>query len=159
MTEQERNAPEKTFSGKEPTLPNFTSPSFSSERNVANPALEMNPLSEVQTEVAASDAELQQIVRQIQDLYLEGPIVDGWLESHPSEEPPRAATLEKVTCESPRVGYRLCGLDAAGNTWSYPCPPDQLPSVSIAIARYHKLQQLLVRKQYIERRRARNGIK
>lgn len=167
MTEQERNAPaqpnsgapEQTLSGKAPTLPNFTSPSFSSDHNVANPALETNPLSEIPTDVAASDAELQQIVRQIQDLYLEGPIVDGWLESHPSEEPPGAVTLEKVTYESPRVGYRLCGLDAAGNTWSYPCPPEQLPSVSIAIARFHKLQQLLCRKQYIERRRAENGIK
>jgi hypothetical protein len=58
----------------------------------------------------------------------------------------------KVTCESPRTGYRLCGLDAAGQTWSRPCPPDQVASVSLAIARYQKLRQLLTRKQDLETR-------
>jgi len=174
MTEQERkapaqpnsDAPEQNLSGKAPTLPNFTSPSLSSDHNVANQALEIKPLEEIQTDVAASDAELEQILGQIQDLYLEGPIVDGWLESYPSEESPEPVISRglderqtdevgsfepgKITGESPCVGYRLCGLDASGNTWSHPCPPDQLPDVSIAIARYHKLQQLLSRKQYIE---------
>ncbi len=139
---QEQNAlaqansapPAQTLPGKTPTLPKFKSLSFSSGLNSSNPALEMNSLKEIQTCVAPCEAELQQIVRQIQDLYLEGPIVDGWLESHPSE------------------GYRLCGLDPAGNMWLRPCPPEQLPSVSIAIARYQKLLQLLERKQYIENR-------
>lgn len=132
----------------------------------------MNPVPEIQTDVAACEAELQQIVRQIQDIYLEGPIVDGWLESHPLTLEPKAATLPdesvehlmdyveevcsfeqgKVTCQSPHAGYRLCGVDAAGQKWSRNCPVEQLPSVSIAIARYQKLRQLLERKQYLQTR-------
>ncbi len=128
------DATAQTLPGKTPTLPKFKSLSFSSGLNSPNSGLEMNPVKEIQTDVASCEAELQQIVRQIQDLYLEGPIVDGWLESHPSE------------------GYRLCGLDPAGNMWFRPCPQEQLPSVSIAIARYQKLLQLLERKHYIENR-------
>lgn len=82
-----------------------------------------------------SETELQQIVRQIRDLYLEGPIVDGWLESYPQAE---------QLGEQP-IGYRLCGLDPNGQMWSHHCPVNQLASVSIAIARYQKLQQLLER--------------
>jgi hypothetical protein len=143
------DAPE-TFLGKAPTLPKFESLSFSSHPNSANSVVGMNQLKEIHTDVAACEAELQQIVQQIKDLYLEGPIVDGWLESHPSEEAPGAATPE--ISSSPRAGYRLCGLDAAGNMWFRPCPTEQLPSVSIAIARYQKLRQLLDRKQHIETR-------
>ncbi|HEY9653359.1 MAG TPA: hypothetical protein V6C95_22050, partial [Coleofasciculaceae cyanobacterium] len=57
-----------------------------------------------------------------------------------------------VTCETPRTGYRLCGLDGAGQFWSRPCPADQVPSVSLAIARHQKLRQLLSRKQDLETR-------
>lgn len=155
---------------KEPTLPKFNSRS-SSHRNVSNPAFKMHLLPE-QTDVATLVAQLQQIVRQIQDIYHEGPIVDGWLESNSCTPERGAVTLRgesvdrpidyveegcsfeqgKVTCESPRAGYRLSGLDAAGQKWSRPCPLEQLPSVSIAIARYQKLQQLLERKQYLETR-------
>ena len=156
---------------KIPTLPKIKSPSFSSHRNGANPALALSLLKEIQTEVAAWETELQQIVRQIQDIYIDGPIVDGWLESHSREPEPGTATLrhaevdrlmdyveeicssdQGVTCESPRAGYRLCGLDSAGKMWSRPCPPEQLPGVSVAIARHQKLRQLLGRKQYLETR-------
>lgn len=163
--------PAKQNSGKVPTLPKLKSPSFSSHRNGSNPALAMSLLKEIQTNVAGWETELNQILRQIQDIYLEGPIVDGWLESHSREPEPGSATLRpaqgdrlmdymeevysfeqgKVTCELPRAGYHLCGLDAAGQTWSRPCPPEQLPGVSIAIARYQKLRQLLGRKQYLEK--------
>ena len=161
----------KKSSGSSPTLPKFNL-RFSKRRQVAKPALAMKPLKEIQTDAAACEAQLQQILQQIQDIYLEGPIVDGWLESHPPVSEPSSAMRRsgevnplvdyvkevcsfeqgKVTCESPRVGYRLCGRDAAGQMWSLPCPLDQLPSVSIAIARYQKLQQLLDRKQYLETR-------
>lgn len=188
---QKRNAPEQNLSealvlpfnhsvqpftakkslGSSPTLPNFNR-RFSKRRQVAKPALAMNPLKEIQTDAAACEAQLQQILRQIQDIYQEGPIVDGWLESHPRVPEPSSAIRRsgevsplidyvqevcsfeqgKVTCESPRAGYRLCGRDAAGQMWSLPCPLEQLPSVSIAIARYQKLQQLLARKRYLETR-------
>ena len=48
--------------------------------------------------------------------------------------------------------YKLCGVDAVGQVWSRPCPVEQVPSVSIAIARHQRLRQLLGRKQSIENR-------
>ncbi|MBW4576656.1 MAG: hypothetical protein KME08_15380 [Aphanothece sp. CMT-3BRIN-NPC111] len=158
--------------GKTPMLPKFKAPSFSNHRHAANPALAMNLLQEIEAIVAGWQQELQQLLRQIQDLYLEGPIVDGWLESHSREPEVGAAAVRhakadrlmnyveetynqsdaKVTCESPRAGYRLCGLNADGQLWSRSCPPEQVPSVSMAIARYQKLRQLLNRKEYLETR-------
>lgn len=141
------------ISEKKPTLPKL----------VKTPALEMNLLPENHTDVAAYEAQLQQIVDQIQDIYLEGPIVDGWLESEPLTPEQGSAMLpsteveqlmeeveDKTTCPSPRASYRLCGIDIAGKMWSRPCPIEQLPSVSMAIARYQKLRQLLSSKQYVE---------
>ncbi|HEY9637426.1 MAG TPA: hypothetical protein V6D14_28760 [Coleofasciculaceae cyanobacterium] len=164
--------PAKKQQSKTPTLPKIKPPSFSEHRHAANPALAMNLLQEIEEIVARWQQELQTIGRQIQDIYIEGPIVDGWLESHSREAKEdigsvRPATSdrlmdyvpevlehsdEKVTCESPRTGYRLCGLNADGQFWSRPCPPDQVPSVSLAIARYQKLRQLLSRKQDLETR-------
>ncbi|RUR77134.1 hypothetical protein ACF3DV_02575 [Chlorogloeopsis fritschii PCC 9212] len=158
---------------KTPSLPKIKTPSLTSHRNAANPGLAMNLLQEIQEIVANWQAELQIIVRQIQDVYLEGPIVNGWLESETAEESQGTATLRhaevdqlmdyveeicaqqaKVSCQSSRAGYRLCGLDASGTVWSRPCPPEQVASVSMAIARYQKLRQLLGRKQYLETRLA-----
>ncbi|MBD2346574.1 hypothetical protein [Anabaena subtropica] len=158
--------------GKTPSLPKLKTPTFSSHRHGANPALAMNILQEIQEQVAGWQQELQKILQQIQDIYLEGPIVNGWLESNPSEpEAGGTATLRhaevdrlmnyveeicstdgKVFHQSHRTGYHLCGLDNSGKVWSRPCPPDQLASVSMAIARYQKLRQLLGRKQYLETR-------
>ncbi|HEY9799541.1 MAG TPA: hypothetical protein V6D25_04225 [Leptolyngbyaceae cyanobacterium] len=158
--------------GKTPSLPKFKTPTFSNHRHGANPALAMNVLQEIQEQVAGWQQELHNILQQIQDIYLEGPIVNGWLESNPSEaETSGTATLRhaevdrlmnfveeicandgKVTHQAYRTGYHLCGLDNSGKVWSRPCPPDQLVSVSMAIARYQKLRQLLGRKQYLETR-------
>jgi hypothetical protein len=162
--------PARKHHGKTPTLPKFKSPTFSNHRHAANPALAMNLLQEIQEIVAGWQKELQTIVRQIQDIYMDGPIVDGWLESHAREAQEAQTTVRhaevdrlmdyveevlnqpdaKVTLESPRTGYRLCGLDADGQFWARPCPPDQVPSVSLAIARHQKLRQLLSRKQDLE---------
>lgn len=71
---------------KAPALPRLKTPSFSSHRNAANPTLAMSLLKEMETTVAGWQEELQQVLRQIQDLYLEGPIVDGWLESYAQQE-------------------------------------------------------------------------
>ncbi|NJM70612.1 MAG: hypothetical protein HC862_10480 [Scytonema sp. RU_4_4] len=179
-TYSEQNSPShdtsvQTFPAQEsgskiPSLPKLKTPNFTSHRNGANPALAMNLLQEIQESVISWQKELQKIVRQIQDLYLEGPIVNGWLESRENEtQPGGTATLRhaevehlmdyveeicttdsKVSCQSPRAGYRLCGLDASGKVWSRPCPAEQVASVSMAIARYQKLRQLLGRKQYLE---------
>jgi hypothetical protein len=158
--------------GKIPSLPKFKTPTFSNHRHGANPALAMNILQEIQEHVAGWQKELQTIVQQIQDIYLEGPIVNGWLESNPWDvEHGGKATLRHAEVErlidyveeicdpdsktpnpSLRTGYRLCGVDASGKVWSRPCPPNQLATVSMAIARYQKLRQLLGRKQYLETR-------
>ncbi|MEH2167136.1 MAG: hypothetical protein V7K41_10770 [Nostoc sp.] len=157
---------------KTPSLPKLKTPSFSSHRHGANPALAMNLLQEIQETVVGWQTELQNILKQIQDIYLEGPIVNGWLESNPTEpESGGTATLRhaevdrlmnyveeicatggKVSYQSSITGYRLCGVDDTGKVWSRPCPPDQVPNVSMAIARYQKLRQLLGRKQSLETR-------
>ncbi len=67
-------------------LPKLKSPTFTSHRNAANPSLTMNLLKEMEDIVAGWQEELQQALKQIQDLYLEGPIIDGWLESYAHQE-------------------------------------------------------------------------
>jgi hypothetical protein len=59
---------------------------------------------------------------------------------------------EQASSQSIGTGYRLCGVDASGQVWSRLCPIEQLPSVSVAIARYQRLSHLLRRKQYLENR-------
>ncbi len=114
---------------------------------------------------------IEQVVHQIQDLYHQGPIVDGYLEYYPPAPEQSDSTLLREVCfervidnleevnsltsgqeisELPGASYRLCGVDASGQHWSYPCPLDQLTSVSMAIARYQKLQQLLQQKYELE---------
>ncbi|WP_089093952.1 hypothetical protein [Nodularia sp. NIES-3585] len=164
--------PAQEMGGKTPSLPKFKNPTFSSHRHGANPALAMNILQEIQEHIAGWQTELQIILQQVQDIYLEGPIVNGWLESNLKEpEQKGTATLRhgevdqlmdyveeicttsgQVSDQSARTGYNLCGLDSAGKLWSRPCPSDQLPVVSMAIARHQKLRQLLGRKQYLETR-------
>lgn len=154
-------------------------------------------------------SELRQVIRQIQDLYGEGPIVNGWLEQEkdsgsastqvdvdtailrhaegeellryvekicePSPNSETAATdipnlidandlsganpfvypndTEAASTThpfNPNSRYQLCGLDTDGRLWCRPCPPDQLPTVSMAIARYRKLRSLLNRKEQLE---------
>lgn len=122
------------------------------------------------TQTDADDAtKLEQVVHQIQDLYYEGPIVNAWLEYYPAPPEPSAEPLREISFERPMetqtvsfgdsgaqmselsdASYLLCGIDESGRQWSCPCPLDQLPSISIAIARYHKLQQLLQQKHYLE---------
>lgn len=163
-----------------PRLPNVKAPGFTTHRNAANPALAMNLLKDIEGVVSQWQEELQQLLRQIQDLYLEGPIVDGWLESYSQEdevpafrhvdvnclmdyvekhwgnssEPPIASSTDSSDNRShPEVnpsGYRLCGLNEDGQLWFRHCPAEQVPVVSLAIARYQKLRQLLVRKQYLD---------
>lgn len=114
------------------------------------------------------DEALEQVRHQIQDLYHEGPIVDGYLEYYPPAQGGdpmlREVCFERVIdrfeevsnltlgqeIDLPGASYRLCGVDGSGQQWSYPCPLDQLPSVSMAIARYQKLQQLLQQKHELE---------
>lgn len=160
------------------SLPRVATSGFTTHRNAANPALAMNLLKEIETLVAGWQVELQQILKQIQDLYLEGAIVDGWLESYAQDEThsptlrhaevdclidyvektwgsshsESIAPAENPPLEANASGYRLCGLNQDGQLWFRHCPPEQIPVVSLAIARYQKLKLLLNRKQSLETR-------
>lgn len=162
-------------------LPEVNSPAsaatgVTSSRPAANPNLAIGLLKEVETIVRGWQRELEQVVQQIQTLYQEGPIVDGWLESHainssqsmaPGVSVLRHAEIEHLMeyveqiCRTGqshpidgalRTDYRLCGLDADGKLWSRPCPTEQVPYVSLAIARYQKLRTLLEKKHSLETR-------
>lgn len=163
-----------------PTLPTITNPQFTTHRNVANPTLSMNLLKELERTVTNWQEELKRVSYQIQKLYAEGPIVDGWLEScAPMGDAPTPMfqhvdadnLLEVVeqafatgnqahqatepvmkTMIKPTTGYRLCGLNEDGQLWFRECPPEQVIAVSLAIARYQKLQILTQRRQALETR-------
>lgn len=104
---------------------------------LTNSALAVNLLQDLQTQVRTWAAKLENLLQQIQSVYEEGPLVDGWLESVASAQP--TAT-----------GYRLCGLSEDGQMWSRNCPPAQVPDVSLAIVRYQRLQALLHQKHRLE---------
>lgn len=155
---------------KIPALPDVKTPRFTSHRNGVNPYLAMNLLKEIEKNLNGWQTELRQILRQIQDIYLEGPIVEGWLESASPTMPnqisdvysipePKKGAKQSSSTKNVRSkpeknietsGYRLVGRDANGKLWSRPCPPEELLSISLALARYQKLQQMLVRKQELE---------
>ncbi|HEY9889837.1 MAG TPA: hypothetical protein V6D02_15630, partial [Candidatus Obscuribacterales bacterium] len=108
----------------------------------------------------------------IQQLYMAGPIIDGWLEAVNGTTPASldaqagvlrhgdpaqvAAYIEQLTQQSAAdladqgTHYRLCRLDADGRLQCELCPPEQLGAVSQAIARNQQLRQLLSHKQYLE---------
>lgn len=158
--------PVDSQTAKAPSLPKVKPTSFSSHRHGANPALAMNLLHEMEAIVAGWQSQLQSTLDQIQALYLEGPIVDGWLESDAEgSQPLSQADLDRVRsylnkvnlphskiADTPQTTYRLCGLDENGKLWAKHCPIEQLPSVSLAIARHQKLRQLLGQKQTLENR-------
>ncbi|MDY7015507.1 MAG: hypothetical protein SVX43_18310 [Cyanobacteriota bacterium] len=142
---------------------------FSPDRETIDPDRSLDILHEIGEIVAGWQEELQQISLELQLVYEEGPLIDGWLESHDSNSMPNftapskaerdglmnyveAFRDERVSYQTPRPGYRLCGIDESGRFWSQDCPDDQVVDVSLAIARYQKLQQLLVRKHNLQTR-------
>lgn len=166
----------------DPTLMSGALPSqrpiFSRHRHDANPALALKVLHDIHGAVEGWHSDLRQTVQMIQDLYMEGPIVDGWLEAidgsarTPSEDAaallrhadPQALSgyvdrlceaLEQepqAQPESPATdsGYRLCSLNADGQLQCMPCPPEQVSTLSLAIARHQKLRHLVDQKRYLE---------
>jgi len=100
-----------------------------------NVSLAVSLLQEMQTTVGGWQAVLQTMTQQVQAIYAEGPMIDGWLET-----------------EENSGGYRLCGQSEAGEFWSRHCPVEQMPDVSLAIARYQRFQQILSRKRTLESR-------
>lgn len=129
-------------------------------------SVEPSPVVETKVERSPSaKISIEQVLQQIQALYHEGPIVDGWIDSSPSALEPDDM-VEEIVFERPDLSttdsssdldlslsltsYRVCGTDASGEQWSYPCPVDQLLELSVAIARYHKIQELLAQKRQLE---------
>ncbi len=164
-----------------PMLPRRKRPNFSSHRHDANPALALKVLQDIQVAVDSWHRELKQTIQHIQELYMEGPIVDGWLEVVEDPTGPShnlsAAMLRHADPQelsgyvdhlyeslggqqqdpSPdqsesNPNYRLCSLDSDGRLNSIPCPPEQLSTISLAIARHQRLRQFLDQKQYLEAR-------
>lgn len=153
---------------KTPALPKVTAPNLTQHRHQANPAMAITVLKEIEQKVIGWQQQLQQTLKKIQDVYSEGPIIDGWIEStiqnqnisvkdrHQTPMPPMMDYVTEMVSQPDGkftvADYRLCGLDADGMLWSRPCPPKQIANVSMAIARYHKLCQLLNQKQDLENR-------
>ncbi|MBE9158674.1 hypothetical protein IQ265_17815 [Nodosilinea sp. LEGE 06152] len=162
-----------------PLLPRRKRPTFSRHRHDANPALAVKVLQDIQMAVEAWHQDLKQTVQRIQALYMEGPIVDGWLETVDDQSGTATAIDSALlrhgdpqdlsgyvdrlcqSLESPappaapghavgRPGYRLCNLDSDGRVQHFPCPPEQLSTISLAIARHQKLRQLLDHKRFLE---------
>ncbi|MEM6521145.1 MAG: hypothetical protein AAF892_08515 [Cyanobacteria bacterium P01_D01_bin.71] len=156
-----------------PFLPQAKRVQFSSHRNDANAALALDLLADVQGAIIGWHQALRTTLLEIQQLYLSGPIVDGWLESSDRQatqadldeqaavlrhgDPEQvAAYIAKLTQQAqlsetaPSSQYRLCRLDADGQMQCEVCPPEQLGVVSQAIARNQQLRQLVSQKQYLE---------
>jgi len=120
-----------------PNLPQFVlSVQQSQQVALTNAALASHLLKDLQHQVDEWLASLRTTQQQLQAVYEEGPIVDGWLES--------------VQPQAPQQGYRLCGLNADGQVWERDCPGEQVADVSLAIARYQRWKTLLDQKQYLE---------
>ncbi|MFM7450629.1 MAG: hypothetical protein ACKO24_18765 [Leptolyngbyaceae cyanobacterium] len=159
-------------------LPRVGTPGFTSHHNAANPALALNLLKELQTLVGNWQQELAQVLLKIQAVYLEGPILDGWLESYTCQEgkapefrhadvdclmtyveklteTPAADADQASSQESLSAGYRLCGINEEGQIWFRHCPAEQVAAVSLAILRYQRLKTLLSQKDALQTRLSR----
>ncbi|NJN73050.1 MAG: hypothetical protein HC799_09715 [Limnothrix sp. RL_2_0] len=131
-----------------PALPKLKGTPMSHHRHGANPHFVLDVLQGLQGHALQWVEELQDVQRDIQNVYLEGPLVNGWLESAATGQRKETGTV--LTPAEMKGGYCLCGLDEFGKLWSKACPMEELPAVSVAIARYHRLKKLLTKKQRIE---------
>lgn len=157
-----------------PMMPPKRRAVISSHRHDANPALATKVLHDIHESVESWHQSLRKVLLDIQAIYMEGPMVEGWLETvqpGPSGSGKTASVLRHAdpqeltqyierlcrestgghkTPQGPEPQYRLCSLDVDGQVHCQICPPDQLPFVSMAIARHQKLRQYLNQKQYLE---------
>ncbi len=141
-----------------PCLPKLKSSNVFSHHHTPNPALAINLLQDIAQVVHRWQKELKELKQKIEAIYLAGPIIDGWLESYPRKGQTENCLDSVQDLISPEdkladcSRYRLCGLHEDGKLWYRACPAEQVADVSIAIARYQKLKQLLNRKQDLEYR-------
>ena len=162
-------------SSERPQLPP-TSSAAESLRYEVNPAIALTLLSELHTQVSRYQLTLRRLVKRIHAVYAEGPVMAGWLASavelaQVSEDSTHQAlfrhgdadqlmgylrrleTIEATPtpaeCDA-ATQYYFCQLDAGGKIHTEPCPPPQVPVVSMAIARYQRLSLLVQQKRAIE---------
>lgn len=161
-------------------LPKPKSVTVTHHRNAPNPALAASLLQDMLAIVTTWQRELTTIIQTIQNIYTEGPVLDAWLESlavpSPSEtiafrhadinqllsfveklqagkiQPDDLNSIEDYCTAQKNATYRLCGINPDGKVWTYPCPADQIPTISMAIARHHQLRQLRIRQADLETR-------
>jgi len=164
----------KRLSPNEPKLPRFKALSPRPQPTPAKqpaPRTAMNLLRDVEATVILWQERLHRVANEVRQLYDEGPIVEGWLETRPlgspagylqsssaSASPAAFASGTEPNLESQAyltgVSYFVCKRDSQGQKVSYPCPVEQVASVSLAISRYQKLQYLHQQKRQIEHRLA-----
>ncbi len=161
-------------------LPKPKSFNLTHHRNAPNPALAASLLQDMLAIVTTWQRELTTIVQTIQNIYTEGPVLDAWLESlaAPSQaetiafrhadinqllsfveklqagkiQPDDLNSIEDYCTAQKNATYRLCGINPDGKVWTYPCPAEQIPTISMAIARHHQLRQLRIRQADLENR-------
>ncbi|OKH13791.1 hypothetical protein [[Limnothrix rosea] IAM M-220] len=133
-----------------PALPRLKATPITQHRHRSNPHYVLDVLDRLREHSLGLVQQLQDTQRKIQDVYLEGPLLDGWLQSATTGQ--KEATDKVLTPAEMSGGYALCGLDEFGKLWSKPCPVEEIPAVSLAIARYHRLKKLLAIKQEIEQK-------
>ncbi|HIK44856.1 MAG TPA: hypothetical protein IGR64_08185 [Leptolyngbyaceae cyanobacterium M65_K2018_010] len=125
-----------------PLLPKGKRPAFSRHRHDANPALALKVLQDIQMAVEAWHGELKETIQRIQALYLEGPIVDGWLEAiettpQPGEAGPSDAAILRHGDPQTLSNYveRLCeSWGSNGSPTTEPTTP--LHTNPLATTRY-----------------------
>lgn len=130
------------------SLPTLKAAAITQHQHKSNPHYVLDVLDNLRSHSLQLVSQLQDTQRKIQDLYLEGPLLDGWLQSAATGQ--KEATDKVLTPAEMTGGYCLCGLDEFGKLWSKPCPMEEIPAVSLAIARYHRLKKLLATKHEIE---------
>lgn len=161
-------------------LPKPKSVTVTHHRNAPNPALAASLLQDMLAIVTTWQRELITTVQTIQNIYTEGPVLDAWLESlaSPSQaetmafrhadisqllsfveklqagkiQPDDLNSIEDYCTAQKSATYRLCGINPDGKVWTYPCPAEQIPTISMAIARHHQLRQLRIRQADLETR-------
>jgi hypothetical protein len=73
------------------SLPKSKAVSVSSYRHAVNPNLAMSLLKDIETTIIDWQLQLEQTILQIQAVYADGPIVEGWLESQANETRPSSS--------------------------------------------------------------------
>lgn len=141
---------------KTPSLPKLNASTANSDRPITPTHKAMGELNAIGGMVVGWQEELQQLLPQIEAVYAEGPIVDGWLEAYTSAEDaaqtihPASRPMLLPPASNQPGGCRLCGFGDDGQLWFRHCPREQIADVKLAIERHERLKHLLTRKHNLD---------